>query len=204
MIEAVVLDLGNTVLTRTSTGYRDDRWERALGLEPGVFSRKVWGSPMEQAALVGSVSFPKFWAWVGETLDLDARQLATLDAGMWDGIVLLPEVARLLSRLQGRYRVAALSNAWSDARGHIECRFRIDELLEFIAYSCEIGFAKPDRRAFLAVTDRLRVLPEHTLFIDDALANINAAAELGMQTVQCSNPQQMVRDVNAILAGHGS
>lgn len=203
MIEAVVFDLGNTVFTSTSSGWRDDRWERELGLEPGVFSRTVWGSPMERAALVGSVSFPKFWAWVGETLDLDDRQLAALDAGMWEGIVLLPEVAGLLSRLQGRYRVAALSNAWSDARGHIECRFGIDELLDFIAYSCEIGFAKPDRRSFLTVIDRLGVLPEHSLFIDDSLANINAAAELGMQTVQCRNPQQMVRDVNAALAGHG-
>lgn len=203
MIEAVVFDLGNTVFTSTSTGFRDDRWERELGLEPGVFSHKVWGSPMERAALVGSVSFSEFWAWVGETLDLDDRQLAALDAGMWEGIVLLPEVVGLLSRLQGRYRVAALSNAWSDARGHTESRFGIDELLEFIAYSCEIGFAKPDRRAFLAVTDRLGVLPEHTLFIDDSLANINAAAELGMLTVRCRNPQQMVRDVNAALAGHG-
>jgi FMN phosphatase YigB (HAD superfamily) len=203
VIEAVVFDLGNTVLTSTSTGFRDDRWERVLGLDPGVFGRKVWGSPMEQAALVGSVSFSTFWAWVGETLDLDDRQLDALDAGMWEGIVLLPEVAGLFSRLQGRYRLAALSNAWSDARGHIECRFRIDELVEFIAYSCEIGFAKPDRRAFLAVTDRLGVLPEHTLFIDDSLANITAAAELGMQTVQCRNPHQMVRDVNAVLVGPG-
>lgn len=202
MITAVVFDLGNTVLTTTSAGFRDDRWEQELGLQLGVFGRRVWGSPMERAALVGSVSFAEFWAWVGETLNLDDRQLAALDVGMWEGTVLLPEVASLLSCLRGRFRVAALSNAWSDARGHIEARYGVDELLEFIAYSCEIGFAKPDRQAFLAVTNRLGVLPEHTLFVDDSKANVNAAAELGMQTVQSRDPQQMIRDVNAALARH--
>jgi HAD superfamily hydrolase (TIGR01509 family) len=204
MIKAVVFDLGNTVFTTTSQGWRDDHWERELGLEPGTFGRHVWGSPMEQAALIGSVPFPEFWAWVGETLDLDDQQLITLDAGMWDGIVLLPEVRNLLSSLQGRYRLAALSNAWSDARGHTEFRYGIDELLEFIAYSCEIGVAKPDSRAFLAVTDRLGVLPEQTLFIDDSPINIGAAGELGMSTVHCKDPQQMIREVNAVLTGHSS
>ena len=35
MIEAVVFDLGNTLFTATAAGYRDDRWERRLGLAPG-------------------------------------------------------------------------------------------------------------------------------------------------------------------------
>lgn len=202
MIAAVIFDLGNTVLTATGAGYRDDHWEQELGLQPGILGRRVWGSPMEQAALVGSVSFAEFWAWVGATLDLDDCRLAALDAGMWEGTVLLPEVASLLRHLRGRYRVAALSNAWSDARGHVDERYGIDELVEFVAYSCEIGFAKPDRQAFMAVTDRLGVVLEHTLFVDDAQANVDAAAELGMHTVQSRDSQQMIRDVNAALARH--
>ncbi len=201
MITAVVFDLGNTVLTSGGAGYRDNRWEQELGLEPGVFGRQVWGSPMERAALMGSVSFAEFWVWVGETLELDDRQLAALDAGMWEGVVLLPEIARLLRGLQGRFRLAALSNAWSDARGRIEARYGVDDLLEFIAYSSEIGFAKPDREAYLAVADRLGVLPEHTLFVDDSQANVDAAAELGMKTVRSRDPRQMIRDVNAALDG---
>lgn len=199
VIEAVVFDLGNTLFSATEVGYRDDRWERRLGLAPGTLAREVWGSHMERAALVGAVSFEEFWDWVGRTLGLSDQQLRDLDDGLWEGIVLLPWVARWLERLKDRLRVAALSNAWSDARGRTEGLYGIENLVEFVAYSAEIGFAKPDPRAYMFVTDRLGVGPEQALFVDDSPTNIAAAAALGIHCVRCTNPEQMARDVDAAL-----
>jgi HAD superfamily hydrolase (TIGR01509 family) len=200
VIEAVVFDLGNTLFTATAAGYRDDRWERRLGLAPGALAREVWGSQMERAALVGAVSFEEFWDWVGRTFGLDDRQLRALDDGLWEGIVVLPSVASLLGRLKPRLRVAALSNAWSDARGRTEGRYGIEDLVEFIAYSAEIGFAKPEPRAYTFVTDRLGVRPNQALFVDDSPINIAGAAALGMPCVRCANAEQMARDVEAALS----
>ena len=198
-IQAIVFDLGNTLFTATDAGYRDDRWERRLGLPPGILAREVWGSRMERAALVGAVPLEEFWDWVGQTLRLSDQQLSDFDDGLWEGIVLLPQVATLLERLKFRFRVAALSNAWSDARGRIEGVYGIERLVEFIAYSAEIGFAKPDPRAYMFVIEQLGVRPDQTLFVDDLATNAAAAAALGMPVVQCVDPEQMIHDVESVL-----
>lgn len=199
-VEAVVFDLGNTLFTATETGDRDERWEARLGLRPGTMSRDIWGSPMERSALTGEVGFADFWTWVGETLGLNEQQLMDLDDGMWEGIVLLPQVRSLLRRLKSRTRVAVLSNAWSDARGRTEGvdGFGILQLVEFIVYSAEIGFAKPDPRAFAVVLDRLGVQPSQALFVDDLPINVAAAAALGMQAVRCVDADQMIRAVESV------
>lgn len=118
---------------------------------------------------------------------------------MWQGIVFLPQVANFLYRIKTRFRMAALSNAWSDARGHTTGVYGIEELVEFIAYSAEIGFAKPDPRAFLYVTRKLGVRPEQTLFVDDSPVNVAAAEALGIHSVRCLDPEQMIRDVEVAL-----
>lgn len=199
MIRAVIFDLGNTLLTATEAGYRDDRWEQRLGLAPGTLDREIWGSPMERAALVGAVPLEDFWGWVMQTLGLNDRQLSAFDDGLWEGIVFLPQVATLLERLKPHFRVAALSNAWSDARGRTEGGYGIERLVEFIAYSAEIGFAKPDHRAYTFVIERLGVRPEEALFVDDSAINMAAAAALGMSVVQCVDPEQMIHDVESAL-----
>ena len=48
--------------------------------------------------------------------------------------------------------------------------------------SADIGFAKPDVRAFAYVLDALRVAPGSVLFVDDSAANMAGAAALGMRT----------------------
>lgn len=198
-IEAIVFDLGNTVLTATDEGYRDDHWERRLELPPGILTREVWGSQMERSALVGAVPLEEFWDWVGQTLGLTAQELSDFDDGLWEGIVVLPQVGALLERLKSGYRVAALSNAWSDARGRTEGVYGFEHLFEFIAYSAEIGFAKPDPRAYMFVVEQLEVQPDQTLFVDDSATNIAAAAALGMHVVQCTHPEQMIHDVESAL-----
>ena len=55
----------------------------------------------------------------------------------------------------------------------------IDELLEVVTYSCEIGSAKPDPDIYIHTIRRLVVEAGNCLFIDDNEANVVAAQELG-------------------------
>lgn len=146
MIKAIVFDLGNTLFHIGPAGYSDAEWERRLGLPAGEMGSRIWGSDMDRAAMVGAVGFEEFWQWVGDTLGLTARQLAELDEGMWADISMPPQLTDWLARLRGDFRIAGLSNAWSDARQR-SAGYGVDQLLEFVAYSAEIGFAKPDPRA---------------------------------------------------------
>ncbi|WP_219471517.1 HAD-IA family hydrolase, partial [Nonomuraea rhizosphaerae] len=50
-----------------------------------------------------------------------------------------------------------------------------------LTYSCRIGVAKPDPRAYEICARRLGVPPGKVLFFDDNEANVVAAREAGMK-----------------------
>jgi putative hydrolase of the HAD superfamily len=49
-------------------------------------------------------------------------------------------------------------------------------------YSFELGLAKPDAGYFRAIMDRIDVLPNRVLFIDDHDGNVAGAREIGIQS----------------------
>ena len=55
--------------------------------------------------------------------------------------------------------------------------------LDMVAVSVEIGWAKPDPRAFTHAIDRMGLAPEQVLYVGDDLVNdMQGAKAFGMQT----------------------
>jgi putative hydrolase of the HAD superfamily len=82
----------------------------------------------------------------------------------------------------GDRRLGLLSNIIADLVPVFEERHG-EWLAHFDArtYSCAIGVAKPDHRAFEIAAERLGVKPADCLFIDDNEVNVTAAREVGMR-----------------------
>jgi putative hydrolase of the HAD superfamily len=55
-------------------------------------------------------------------------------------------------------------------------------------YSHLMGCRKPEPEAWQMVLDENGLKPEHTLFIDDTLPNVEAARALGIQSVHLQSP----------------
>ncbi|NKZ05882.1 HAD-IA family hydrolase [Actinomadura latina] len=60
-----------------------------------------------------------------------------------------------------------------------------------LVYSCRIGVAKPDPRAYEICAERLGVEPADVLFFDDTERNIVAAREAGMRAELFTGPDQV-------------
>jgi HAD superfamily hydrolase (TIGR01509 family) len=99
------------------------------------------------------------------------------------------ERIHMLKELRDKYRVYALSNI--NAMHAHACHtilqrdhdiFSFHEIFDLVFYSHEIGARKPEPEAWQKVLERTGILPEETLFIDDHLPNVEAAAALGFQT----------------------
>lgn len=65
-------------------------------------------------------------------------------------------------------------------------------------YSCRLGAAKPDPRAFQLVLGDLGVQPGEVLFIDDRADNIRTASELGMRTIAFTSAGALDRELQRI------
>ncbi|MBL7753265.1 MAG: HAD-IA family hydrolase, partial [Chitinophagaceae bacterium] len=61
--------------------------------------------------------------------------------------------------------------------------------------SHRVGLRKPDPTIFKRILDENGLLAEHTLFLDDSLQHIEAAASLGIQTLWVTDGITMEKDI---------
>lgn len=123
------------------------------------------------------------------------------DAG-WNNIYLdiFDGINDLLRELSAQYHVVALSNT-----NHIHklvWEVRYAETLQYfekIFASHEMGCRKPEIQCFQMVIDYLQLNPQEIVFLDDHPANIEAANNLGLNTVLVTSFQQMQHDLMQIL-----
>ncbi len=117
----------------------------------------------------------------------------------WNAMLLdLPkERIELLKKLKQDFPIYLLSNTNSI---HIsEFRKKIGEtkyqefynLFDKVYYSHEIGFRKPNKKAFQLILDENNLKANEVLFIDDSPQHIEGANKLGIQTHHLSETEEV-------------
>jgi len=122
----------------------------------------------------------------GHSLPADAVQRA------WNSLLISfpPERIALLKRLRSKYRLFLLSNTNGIHAAAFEKIYKdsfnngsFSDLFDKIYYSHMIGFRKPDKNVYEYVLNDSQLDPQQTLLIDDALVNVEAAREAGMNAI---------------------
>ncbi len=199
VIRAVVLDVGGVVASWVPGTNVDAAWETRLGLASGSIAERVWNLPSQTAAELGVISVEEFWREVAAALNLTEREAENLYEDCWSSTYQDDRVGAWIRSLRPRYRVASLSNSWSDGRRQCIKRLGLDQLVDLMVFSAEEGVAKPDLEIYRRTLKRLEVEPGEALFIDDRIENIEAAASLGLQVLHSTTPDHLVREAPAIL-----
>lgn len=94
----------------------------------------------------------------------------------------------LLLRLKKKYNTMLLSNTnsihweWAEQNIFTYKGHTVNDFFHKIYLSYELHMEKPDPEIFEYVLNDAGILPEETLFIDDALVNCKAAEALGLRT----------------------
>ncbi|HPY82317.1 MAG: HAD family phosphatase [Bacteroidales bacterium] len=96
----------------------------------------------------------------------------------------------LLLSLKTHFRTFLLSNtnvihieAFEKNMKQQGITFSMSDLFEEVWYSSSIGMRKPNPETYRAVTQKVNIIPERTLFLDDKQENLNGAAQIGLQTM---------------------
>lgn len=134
-----------------------------------------------------------------ETFIWNLQRLATRDVptgqaviSAWNAMLIgwNPAKFDFLLALREKYKVYLLSNTnelhldWvkKDLRNHHQMVDFDRVYFDKTYYSHIIGLKKPDQEIFRFVTEDACLVPERTIFIDDLLPNIQAAAACGWHT----------------------
>jgi glucose-1-phosphatase len=64
--------------------------------------------------------------------------------------------------------------------------------------SSQIGFRKPEARAFRLIVDDLKVQPQQIVFVDDLLENVEGAKAVGLQGVHFLDPAAGIQTLRKI------
>lgn len=95
---------------------------------------------------------------------------------------LYDNVISVLSALRKKYKLALVSNCFVGLSAILKA-LDLTRFFECIILSYEVGVMKPDRRIYLEALQRLKLRPEESVFVSDAISDLEGAREVGLKTM---------------------
>jgi len=94
-------------------------------------------------------------------------------------------------------KIGILSNSDSSLRKRLEDN-GVAKLVDAIAISGEIGFQKPNPKAFQNIFEKLQVEPNKVIFVDDAKKSLETAEQIGYVPILFRGNDQLKIDLREI------
>lgn len=130
-------------------------------------------------------------------LSLPADRLNQVLAPMGERLEPIPVTIELLARLRARrdagepLRLYYLSNMPSPYARVLEYRHAFFQWFDGGIFSGDVRMIKPDPRIYALMAERHGLRAQETVFIDDSLANVEAARAFGWQAIHCERPAEL-------------
>ncbi len=197
-LRALVLDYGE-VLSHPQRHGAQALMAAVLGVSETAMQAAYWRGRREYDL---GLPVEDYWLQVAEelgvTIDPHQRtELIEIDVDSWTDY--REDMWALASQFrQDGGRVAMLSNGVPEIVSRIRQDRDLPATFDVVVISYEVALAKPEPEIYRLTLDRLGVLPADALFVDDRPENIDAAAELGLRTLQFGG-QQSVEALRTVL-----
>ena len=153
---------------------------------------------LEQAHLILNVeaeirNFFDYYSIISERLDLGLTEKER-DQIAWDracnmgNYIPYPGIAEVLDTLSKTHKLGIISDTWPSIEQQLS-HIGVSQYLSFCSFSCHVGVFKPDQRIYLDALNKCGVPAGETVFIDDAVRNLDGAAALGITPIlTAANP----------------
>ncbi|KAA3644903.1 MAG: HAD family phosphatase [Chloroflexi bacterium] len=197
-IHAVIFDLGG-VIVRTEDWHPRNALAERMGMERGELAGLVFGDDGDYRAQLGEITAEEQWAYVGEKLGLAAEDLPQVQQDFFGGDRLDKELVGFIRELKHTHYTALLSNALDNLRWYLEEEWEIIDAFHHIVISAEVGLMKPNPEVYRMTLERIGVEAEEAVFIDDMMANVRGARDVGMHSIQFKSREQTCAELEVLL-----
>ena len=147
---------------------------------------------LEQNHLIRTVeeeirNFFGYYSIISDQLDLslsedERNQIARDRACNMKNYIPYPGIAEVLGTLSKTHKLGIISDTWPSIGPQLEY-IGVSPYLSFCTFSCFVCVFKPDKRIYLDALNKCGVPAEKTVFIDDAVRNLDGAAALGITPI---------------------
>jgi putative hydrolase of the HAD superfamily len=97
------------------------------------------------------------------------------------------------------YKLAICTNNVREWEPLWRAKLPVDELFGVVVDSAFVGTRKPEPRIYELTLERLGVVPEAALLVDDMELNCDAARQLGLRAVWFRSTEQAIAEIEAAL-----
>jgi putative hydrolase of the HAD superfamily len=199
IVKAIIFDFGRVISSQKPLSlFRV--YEKDLGLECDTINQIMFESQAWQDASVGLKTANEFWQAIGprlgltSRLEIDAfRRRYHADESINTGVV------NLIRQLHGRFKLAVLSNSPPGLAEWL-ADWKIGDLFDVVFCSGDEGVVKPDPAAYHLTLQRLNIRPQEATFIDDTIGHVRAAQKLGIHGIKFTSAEDLVKELNQVLA----
>lgn len=171
-MKAIILDMYGVIVKDTGDGF----YEYVNRTFPQIPLKEMQTEWLKGS--VGEYTSRELFARLGYTEDWKKAEQEYLDT-----VELMEGFREFILDMKKQYKVALITNDLSEWSRYLREKHQLDPYFEVIAVSGDLKMKKPDERIFRYTLERLGCSAEECVYIDDRRRNLEAARELGMDTV---------------------
>jgi putative hydrolase of the HAD superfamily len=197
-VRNVIFDLGGVVLD-WNPDHIVSRFQPVVelqaSLKAALFGHADWRM-FDRGTLTESELIERLQPRVGRPRQ---EVTAILDA-VRDSLEEKPETVQLIRALQAQGTpLYCLSNMPAAVYTHLRRRHSFWDAFSGIVISGEVKMMKPEPAVFQHLLDTFNLRPEESVFIDDVLANIDSAKQMGLHAIWFKDAAQCRRELDEVL-----
>jgi putative hydrolase of the HAD superfamily len=190
-IDTIVCDVGG-VLIRFALD-RCAEIESRYGIPAGVLLHTMLKTPSARLAAIGRIDDDEWFRQAATIVGTSAVE----EWLAYRGELNEPVAEILAAARRGGTRLLLLSNAttrlWSDLAHH-----GVRDLADQVFCSADIGYAKPDPRAYQFVADKAAIAADRTLYVDDTPSWVEAGRSIGWRGYVYGTPDGLRRELASL------
>jgi epoxide hydrolase-like predicted phosphatase len=144
------------------------------------------------------VSADEFWQAgldkIGASMDIDELKKKSCE--------MIKEIGNVLSLVkklkEEGYKLGIISNNTKEWFEYEIKEFKLDEIFDSVALSCDAQVSKPNERLYKSCIEKINLKPEECVYIDDKDKNLKPAEKLGMRTIHFENEEQLKSELKSL------
>ncbi len=195
-IELVVFDFGN-VLALVDEGPPIKRLAGMSGRSEAEVFDVVFAPERKALFEAGKQSWAEHARFVTTALDMEIDEI---ELGRLIGAALTPyePMYEVAQRIASACPIGLASNTSEPHWQWAEANLPFVDQLDPIILSYRVGAMKPDAAFYEALIGQADTSPEHIFFTDDVAENITGARALGINAVQFTGVEALLRDLRSL------
>ena len=196
-IRSVILDFGGVISQQQNKNFVDNINNMLKQKSPDLMELyDIYRTNYDNGRNTGEEYWSNIFRHYNILITIEKiEELIVADTKSWTEIN--PEMTQFISDIRKRvYNLSIISNMPEDILAYIQNRFHWLDLFDELIWSCEVGGVKPDSCIYEYCLGKIGVPASECLFVDDSLANVDAAIKSGLNAIHFRSYFQFAEELD--------